>query len=200
VYGEAEVIPTPEDVAFPVQTSLYGASKVAGEALIQAYCEGYRFEGYIFRFVSLMGARYTHGHVLDFYRQLVHHPSYLDVLGNGTQRKSYLHVADCVNAVLTVTESGAAEQAKHRVVIYNLGTDEYCRVSDSIQWICETLNLAPEIRYKGGDRGWIGDNPFIYLDTKRIRELAWWPSFTIQESVAETVKWLSANRWVLGNQ
>src|SRR5476651_289596 len=91
-YGEATVIPTPEDAPFPIQTSLYGASKVAGESLIQAYCEGFGFEGYIFRFVSILGERYTHGHVFDFYRQLVEHPDHLRVLGDGTQRKSYLYI------------------------------------------------------------------------------------------------------------
>jgi UDP-glucose 4-epimerase len=198
VYGEAAVIPTPEDAAFPIQTSLYGASKVAGECLIQAYCEGYGFEGYIFRFVSLMGPRYTHGHVIDFYRQLLDHPQYLDVLGDGMQRKSYLHVSDCIRAILGVVGAGVASRARHRVEIYNLGTDEYCRVSDSIQWICETLQLRPEIRYQGGDRGWIGDNPFIFLDTKKIRATSWVPGFSIRESITATVNWLDDNRWVLG--
>src|SRR5271165_1331785 len=100
VYGEAAVIPTPEDAPFPIQTSLYGASKVAGETQIQAYCEGFGFEGYIFRFVSILGERYTHGHVFDFYKQLLEHPDHLRVLGDGTQRKSYLYVQDCLRAIL----------------------------------------------------------------------------------------------------
>ena len=102
VYGEAEIIPTPEDAPFPIQTSLYAASKVAGESLIQAYCVGFGFEGYIFRFVSILGERYTHGHVFDFYKQLMIDPSRLKVLGDGTQRKSYLYVQDCVSAILHV--------------------------------------------------------------------------------------------------
>jgi UDP-glucose 4-epimerase len=88
-YGEAKVIPTPEDAPFPVQTSLYGASKVAGEGLISSFCEGFGFEGYIFRFVSILGERYTHGHIFDFYKQLTEHPGSLKVLGDGSQRKSY---------------------------------------------------------------------------------------------------------------
>src|SRR3954469_3234454 len=94
IYGEARVIPTPEDAPFPVQTSLYGASKLAGEGLIQAYCEGFGFEGFIFRFVSILGDRYTHGHVFDFCKRLLADPTRLTVLGNGRQRKSYLHVGD----------------------------------------------------------------------------------------------------------
>ena len=103
VYGEAEIIPTPEDHPFPIQTSLYAASKLACEGLIHAYCEGYGFEGYVFRFVSILGERYTHGHVFDFYKQLTEHPDYLKVLGDGTQRKSYLYVRDCLSAMLHVT-------------------------------------------------------------------------------------------------
>src|SRR4051812_25200672 len=110
VYGEALVIPTPEDAPFPIQTSLYGASKLAGEGLIAAYCEGFGCEGYIFRFVSILGERYTHGHVFDFYKQLQAHPGYLDVLGDGTQRKSYLYIGDCIEAMLHVVRAGTAGQ------------------------------------------------------------------------------------------
>src|SRR5277367_5292033 len=99
-YGEAKTIPTPEDAPFPVQTSLYGASKVAGEGLISAYAEGFGFEGYIFRFVSILGERYTHGHIFDFHKQLTEHPDWLKILGDGLQRKSYLYVQDCVDAIL----------------------------------------------------------------------------------------------------
>ena len=117
VYGEAETIPTPENAPFPIQTSLYAASKVAAEGFIQAYCEGYKFEGYIFRFVSILGERYTHGHVLDFYRQLLQHPDRLKILGDGTQRKSYLYIGDCVEAMLHVIGKGTAKKAKHNVEI-----------------------------------------------------------------------------------
>src|SRR5246500_4213410 len=132
VYGETKVIPTPEDAPFPIQTSLYAASKVAGEALIQAYCEGFGFEGYIFRFVSILGERYTHGHVFDFYRQLMADPSTLRVLGDGTQKKSYLYVQDCLSALLHVIKRDAAKSARHQCEIYNLGVSEYCMVTDSI--------------------------------------------------------------------
>src|SRR5262245_11985695 len=101
IYGEPEVHPTPETAPFPVQTSLYGASKLAGEGLIQAYCEGFAFQGYIFRFVSLLGERYSHGHVFDFYCRLRENPLELLVLGDGHQRKSYLYVHDCIDAIFT---------------------------------------------------------------------------------------------------
>jgi UDP-glucose 4-epimerase len=191
VYGEAKTIPTPEDGPFPIQTSLYGASKAACEGLISAYCEGFGFQSCIFRFVSILGERYTHGHVFDFYRKLKADPSCLLVLGNGKQRKSYLHVQDCIDAILL-----ALDESIDRVSIYNLGVDDYVEVNDSIGWICEELGVQPKIEYSGGDRGWIGDNPFIFLDTKKIQTLGWKPKFTIQQGIIKTVRYLRANEWV----
>jgi UDP-glucose 4-epimerase len=197
VYGEASQIPTPEDHPFPVQTSLYAASKVAGECLIQAYCEGFGLEGYIFRFVSILGERYTHGHVLDFYKQLLEHPEHLKVLGDGTQRKSYLYIHDCLSAMMHVMNLGTATRAKHRVEIYNLGTDEFVEVNQSIKFICAYLGIKPNLEYSGGNRGWVGDNPFIFLDTKKIRATGWKTTLTIEQSIIRTLKWLEQNRWVL---
>ena len=197
VYGEAELIPTPEDAPFPVQTSLYAASKVAGEALIQAYCEGFGFEGYIFRFVSILGERYTHGHVFDFYRQILQDSTKLKVLGDGTQRKSYLYIQDCIGAMLHVILNRTAASAKHSSIVYNLGNNEYCTVKDSISWICSRLGVEPRLEFTGGSRGWIGDNPFIFLETKKIRETGWKPTLTIQNSVVRTLDWLRTNTWVL---
>ena len=191
VYGEAKVIPTPEDAGFPVQTSLYGASKAACEGLIAAYCEGFGFQSWIFRFVSILGERYTHGHVYDFYQKLKSDPTKLQVLGDGRQRKSYLYVQDCIDAILL-----AMDKAQEKVNIFNLGVDSYCEVNDSIGWICESLGVKPQLQYTGGDRGWVGDNPFIYLDTKRIQGLGWTPKHTIKEGIIKTVEFLKKNEWV----
>ena len=195
-YGEAKVIPTPEDAPFPVQTSLYGASKVAGEGLISAYCEGFGFEGYIFRFVSILGERYTHGHIFDFYKQLIEHPDSLRILGDGTQRKSYLYIQDCIDAILHVTRAETAKAAPHRTQIYNLGTTEYVQVKDSVGYICGALGLSPKLEFTGGNRGWIGDNPFILLDTAKIRATGWAPKLTIEQGIIRTLEWLQINRWV----
>jgi UDP-glucose 4-epimerase len=192
VYGEPHVFPTPENAPFPVQTSLYAASKLAAEGLIQAYAEGFGMEAHIFRFVSLLGERYSHGHVLDFYKQLRAHPDRLDVLGDGKQRKSYLYVEDCVSAILT-----ALEAAREKVNIFNLGTDEYCQVDDSIGWIAGHLKVQPKLAYAGGERGWVGDSPFIFLDCSRIRALGWRPKMSIREAVVQTVKYLQDNPWLL---
>ena len=191
VYGEAEVFPTPESAPFPIQTSLYGASKVAGEGLIQAYCEGFNFQAWIFRFVSILGERYTHGHVFDFYKKLKSDPSKLEVLGNGKQRKSYLYVHDCIDAIFT-----ALDKSKDKVNIFNLGVDNYCEVNDSIRWICEELGISPKLHYSGGDRGWIGDNPFIFLDTKKVQSLGWKPKLNISKGIIKTLKYLQSNEWV----
>lgn len=196
VYGESQVIPTPEDAPFPIQTSLYAASKVAGETLIHSYCEGFGFEGYVFRFVSILGERYTHGHVFDFYKQLLEHPDHLRVLGDGTQRKSYLHVGDCLSAILHVIRQGTALKAKHRVEVYNLGCDEFVQVNDSIGVICRTLGLSPRLEYTGGNKGWVGDNPFIFLDTKKVRATGWESKLNIEQGIVRTVEWLQANNWV----
>jgi UDP-glucose 4-epimerase len=195
-YGEAAVIPTPETAAFPIQTSLYGASKVAGEGLISAYCEGFGFEGYIFRFVSILGERYTHGHIFDFYKQLVEHPGTLRVLGDGQQRKSYLYVQDCVDAILHVTGIGTAKSAPHRTQVYNLGTSEFVQVKDSVAHICGALGLTPTLEFTGGDRGWIGDSPFIFLDTAKVQSTGWKPKLTIEQGIIRTLRWLQANQWV----
>jgi UDP-glucose 4-epimerase len=192
VYGEPKVFPTPEDSPFPVQTSFYGASKLGCEGLISAYCEGLGFQGTVFRFVSILGERYTHGHVFDFYKRLLEDPRKLHVLGNGQQRKSYLYIQDCIDAMLTAVEINKAQ-----FQVYNLGTDEYCEVNHSISWICKHLGLSPELIYSGGERGWIGDSPFIFLDCTKIRNLGWKPRMSIREAVLRTLDYLRDNRWLL---
>jgi UDP-glucose 4-epimerase len=192
VYGESKVFPTPEDAPFPIQTSLYAAAKTAGEGLIQAFCEGFGMQGWIFRFVSILGERYSHGHVFDFYKSLRADPTKLRILGNGKQRKSYLYVQDCVDAILL-----AMEKAQDKVNVLNLGTDEYCQVNDSVGWICEALGITPERSYTGGERGWIGDNPFILLDCTRMRSLGWKPKLTIREGILKTLGYLQESPWLL---
>lgn len=192
IYGEPALFPTPEDVAFPVQTSFYGASKLGAEGFISAYCEGFGFQGFIFRFVSILGERYTHGHVFDFVRRLQRDSSELHILGNGRQRKSYLYVQDCVDAILM-----AIERFTDRINIINLGTDDYCEVLDSVGWITKRLGLVPRLTFSGGDRGWIGDNPFIFLDCSKMRALGWVPTLSIREGIERTVDYLVANPWVL---
>jgi UDP-glucose 4-epimerase len=194
VYGEPEVFPTPENAPFPTQTSLYAASKLAGEGMLGAYAHGFGFTSLVFRFVSILGERYTHGHVFDFYRALKRDPSWLRVLGDGRQEKSYLHVSDCVEAI--VTAAGVHASRPGEVGVYNLGTDETVVVDDSIALICEHMGVSPTHDYAGGRRGWAGDSPLIHLDCSRIRSLGWAPTLTIPEAIRRTLEWFDANPYV----
>jgi UDP-glucose 4-epimerase len=192
IYGEPDVFPTPETAPFPVQTSIYGASKVGAEGYITAYTEGFALQAFIFRFVSILGERYTHGHVFDFVKSLRTDPTRLRVLGNGRQRKSYLYVGDCIGAMLT-----ALEKAPDRINIFNVGADEYCEVTDSLRWISERMGVNPKLEFTGGDRGWVGDSPFIFLDCARIRTLGWRPTLSIREGVIRTVDYLQSQSWLM---
>ena len=197
VLGEPSVFPTPEYCAIPNQTSLYGASKMACEGLIAAYCEGYGFEGYVFRFVSLLGPRYPHGHVFDFVRNLLNDPTRLPILGDGQQRKSYLHIQDCLDALLLISEvQRTAKDIRRRFEVYHLGVPAYCRVEQSAGWISEELGLKPKFEFSGGERGWIGDNPFVFLDVSKAMATGWMPKHSIEQSVRETARWLSRNTWI----
>jgi UDP-glucose 4-epimerase len=190
VYGEPEVFPTPEDAPFPLQTSLYAASKLAGEGLIGAYAHGYGFTGLVFRFVSILGERYTHGHVFDFYRALRADPSRLRVLGDGSQEKSYLYVQDCASAILTAVAVHEQGGGAH---VYNLGTDETIVLDDSVATIVSHLGLEPTIEHTGGRRGWAGDSPLIHLDCAKVRALGWAPTLEIREAIRRTLDWFDAN-------
>jgi UDP-glucose 4-epimerase len=192
IYGEPEKFPTPETDSFPIQTSLYGASKLAGEALIEAYGEGFGFQSYIFRFVSILGERYTHGHIFDFVKSLRSNPLKLRVLGDGHQKKSYLYIQDCIEAMLL-----AVDKARDKVNIFNLGTDEYCEVNHSLDIITQYLGLRPELEYTGGTRGWVGDSPFIFLDCQKIRKIGWRPRLNIRQGIIKTLDYLKSNPWVL---
>jgi len=192
VYGDAPAVPTPEDAPFPVQSSLYGASKLAAEALLGAYCAGYGFQAWALRLVSVLGERYSHGHVFDFVQKLRADAAEIEVLGNGRQRKSYLYVGDCVEALVTAARGDGAG-----LTVLNVGTDDDCTVDESLGWICEALGARPQRRYRGGDRGWPGDSPHVRLDSTRLRALGWKPRVGIRDAVGRTVEYLRANPWLL---
>jgi UDP-glucose 4-epimerase len=191
VYGEATIVPTPEHAPFPVQTSIYAASKVAAEGLLTSYAVGFDFRTWIFRFVSILGPRYTHGHVFDFWRKLRDDPTRLDVLGNGKQKKSYLHVQDCVSAMFT-----AVAQARSPINIFNLGHHDWLEVDESIAIITRTMGVSPRLIYAGGERGWAGDAPRVLLDTTHLRALGWTPRRTIEQGVVETLGFLGDSPFV----
>lgn len=190
IYGEAEIFPTPENVAIPTQTSLYGASKIAAEGFLAAYAHAKKLRVTAFRFVSVLGPRYSHGHVIDFVRQLAKDPSKLHILGDGNQRKSYMHVEDCVRALIDIRSDSGFD-------VFNLGTPEFSTVNSSARWIASVMGLDPDITYSGGDRGWIGDNPLILLDVDKAKLAGWTTQRSIESSVKDTVKWILENDWIL---
>ena len=192
VYGEPEIFPTPEDCPL-IQTSTYGASKAAAEQFIEAYAEFYDFRAWIFRFVSFLGERYPHGVVFDFLKKLRANPAEMEILGDGTQRKSYLHVEDALNGFFTAI--GKADGAKN---IFNVGNDEYLDVARVAGIVCECAGLSGvRYRFTGGVRGWKGDSPFVHLDTVRLQKLGWRPRVNIPEAIRRTVAYLQANPWLL---
>tara|TARA_B100000886_G_C20403770_1_gene483766 strand:+ start:61 stop:1023 length:963 start_codon:yes stop_codon:yes gene_type:complete len=191
IYGEPKKFPTKENYNFPIQTSLYASSKLAGEGLMQAYAYGYNIKVYIFRFVSIFGKRYTHGHLYDFYKKLKKNPKKLEILGNGLQKKSYLNVSDCIDAIII-----GLKKSKDKINIFNLGLNNFITVNQSINYICNYLKLKPKRIYTGGKRGWIGDSPKIFLDTQKIRRLGWKPKKNIEQSIYETLSFFKDNEWI----
>ena len=191
VYGDAKVVPTPEDYSF-MQTSFYGASKVAGEALIQAHCAAYDTKASVFRYVSITGPRYSHGFIYNFFRELNKNPYELYVHGGAGQLKSYLDVDDCVDAMLTIVEKGS-----ETVNTYNIGNPETIGLPDSIPIITRYMNINPKIVWSGNDVGWIGDSRVNNLDVSKLMNLGWKPKYTIEQTTLRTLEWLDDNRWIL---
>lgn len=196
--GEPDVFPTPEGVAIPVQTSIYGASKMSCEHFISSYANCFGIEAYVFRFVSLLGPRYPHGHVIDFVRKLRRDAANLHVLGDGTAQKSYLHIFDCLDALELICER--LRPAKNLAIpyeVFHLGFDGYIKVADSAKLIAKSMGLEPVLQFETSQRGWVGDNPFVHLSTDKIKKLGWEPQYTIEESIKDTVAWLLSETWML---
>jgi UDP-glucose 4-epimerase len=199
VLGEVDraMLPAWETIPMPEQTSLYGASKLAGEGLISAYCEGYDLEAYAFRFVTVLGPRYPHGFAFDFVKKLLNNPYRLDVLGDGRGVKSSIHVSDVVNAVMMIGEDiRPARNKKRKYEVFNIGNDMTYQVSDAAKWVADAMGLKPEIVYGDTIKGWPGDIPYIHLNTTKIKQYDWRANHTPKKSIYETVDWLLDNRWI----
>jgi UDP-glucose 4-epimerase len=192
VYGEPEIFPTPESYA-PVQTSLYGASKYAAEAMIQAYGEYFGIKSFSFRFVSWIGERYSHGVVYDFINKLRRNPKELEILGDGAQNKSYLHVADGIRGIFR-----ALEKMETKTNILNLGHEEFMNVTELAKIVCEEMNLSDvEFKFTGGTRGWLGDSPVVHLNIDRLKSIGFRPMVGIEEGLRRTARYLIENQWLL---
>jgi UDP-glucose 4-epimerase len=176
VYGDCQVFPTPEDAPMSNQTSLYGASKVAAEALISAYTRTFGMTATIFRFAPMLGEGYRRGHVIDFWRKLKANPECIEILGDGEQQRSYVYVKDAVLAVVNVSVLGT----------FNVSGDETPTVNQSLEWICEVMGVHPRRVYTGDS--WSGDKRLTWLDTSRLRALGWSPTVSVREAVERTVR------------
>ncbi len=188
LYGDAAVIPTPEDY-FPIQTSFYGASKLAGEGYIEAFSEAFGIKAWMYRFVSVVGERHPHGVTYDFVHKLRRNPRRLEILGNGKQKKSFLYVGDCVGGIMHGYRYG-----KDRVNIFNLGNEEYTTVDRVAEIVVEEMGLKDvEFVYTGGDRGWVGDAPMVFLSIEKMKKLGWKPEVGVEEAIRKTARWLIDN-------
>jgi UDP-glucose 4-epimerase len=184
VYGEAKVKPTPEDYGPLEPISLYGASKLAAEGLITAFCHTFEMQSWIFRFANVIGARSTHGVVFDFINKLKKNKSELEILGDGIQEKPYIHVVDCVAGFLY-----GFQHARERVNIFNLGTASSSNVSSIARVLVEEMGLSDVVfKFTGGDRGWPGDVPQVRYDTLKMERLGWKPGYTSDEAVRRGIK------------
>ena len=184
VYGDAMVLPTPEDYTPLEPISVYGASKLACEALIASYCHTYGMKGWVYRFANIIGSRSGHGVLHDFIGKLRKNPCRIEILGDGTQSKSYLLVDECVDAMLF-----AAEYAKDRYNVFNIGSEDWVNVTTIAQIVCEELGLRNvTYHYTGGSRGWVGDVPKMQLAIDRIKRLGWSPKRGSCESVHDAVR------------
>ncbi|HEX3470593.1 MAG TPA: NAD-dependent epimerase/dehydratase family protein [Silvibacterium sp.] len=191
VYGEMGETPLTEDHGPLIPVSTYGASKLAGEALIASYCAMFGLTACAFRFGNVVGARQTHGVGFDFVRRLSWDPTRLRILGDGRQSKTYVHVLDVVDAVLA-----ASKEVKAGFAVFNVGTGDAVTVTEIATMAVQCLGLSeksPRFEYTGGDRGWKGDVPVVRLDTKRIRSLGWRPRLNSREAICRSLKELTAD-------
>lgn len=187
VYGDAKVHPTPEEEPF-LPTSLYGATKAACETYIASYASYYDWNAYIFRFVSWTGERYTHGIVADLIKKLAKNSKEVELLSDGTPKKSSLYVKDGVSAIFTILD-----KAKEKVNIFNIGHEEVLTIDQIVDIIFDELAVRPKKKYLGGKRGWKGDNNFVLLSAEKLKNLKWAPRFSIEEGIRRTVRYLVAN-------
>jgi len=186
IYGEAHIMPTPENYGPLLPISLYGASKLACEALITSYSHTFDMQAWIFRFANIVGPRSTHGITVDFIRKLQENPTQLEILGDGKQEKSYLHVSECVDAILF-----AIDKSKEDVNIFNIGSEGTISATGIGRAIVEEMKLS-EVKfiYTGGSRGWKGDVPRMRLDIEKLKDIGWKPAYTSERSVRETARTL----------
>jgi len=188
VYGNAK-IPTPETAPI-APISNYGAAKASSEHYVSTYSQLYGIRGIVLRYANIIGPRLTHGIIYDFYKKLEKNPKELEILGDGNQEKSYLHVNDAVDATLF-----AVQKTQKDFDVFNVGSEEQITVKKIAHLIVSKLGLEDvQYKYTGGKIGWSGDVPIMLLSIEKLKAIGWEPEFGIEESVLHTVDWLNSNR------
>jgi UDP-glucose 4-epimerase len=186
VYGEPDSFPTREDYGPLLPISVYGASKLGCESLISAYCHTFGLKGLIFRLANVVGGRSTHGVIVDFIRKLMKNPRELEILGDGKQSKSYLHVEDCVDAVFLALRRFLDDE-KEAFEVYNVGSLDKVDVKRIAEIVCEEMGLQDlEFKFTGGvdgGRGWMGDVKTMLLSLDSLLNLGWRPKLNSEEAV-----------------
>jgi len=182
IYGEAHIIPTQENYGPLIPISMYGASKLACEAMITAYCHTFDMRSWIFRFANIIGDRGTHGIIVDFIHKLKMDPAHLEILGDGKQSKSYLHVRECVDAMMLVVLKGIDQ-----VNIFNIGSEDVISPTRIGEIVADEMGLRPKLLYTGGSQGWKGDVPKMMLSIEKLKALGWKPGMGSEENVRKTV-------------
>ena len=190
VYGDATVIPTPENYTPLEPISVYGASKLACESLISAYCHSFGMKAWTFRFANIIGSRSGHGVLTDFIKKLEQNPKELEILGDGKQTKSYLEVHECVAAMLF-----AVGHSRDTVNIFNVGSEDWIDVKSIAEIVTDEMHLSDtKFRFTGGERGWVGDVPRMQLSVDKIKALRWKPQLGSRESVRIAVQAMLAEQ------
>lgn len=182
VYGEPKNIPTSESYGPLLPISAYGGSKLACEGLISSYCNNYGINASIVRFANVIGSRSNHGIIWDFLHKLLKNNKKLEILGDGTQSKSYIHINDCVNGILV-----SLENSKEKIDVFNIGNNDKVDVKTIAKVVCNTLSLSDvKIEMTGGTsdgRGWIGDVKQMLLDVSKLENLGWISKLSSLEAV-----------------
>lgn len=193
IYGNTTETPTPEDFRMVPQASWYGASKLAAEGFIGAYCEMFGFTAINARWVHILGERYLHGHIIDFLRRLRRDPTHLHILGDGNQAKSGLHAGNLASGLLSAMRHHDSDRDAGRCEAYNFGGDTLLPVRESARLICDVLGINPEFTYSGRTNGgWVGDNPSLVLDSTKARKtLGWAPTMSVPDAIRLTAEWLT---------
>jgi UDP-glucose 4-epimerase len=191
VYGNVNIYPTQENETLE-QTSVYSATKIASEKILEGFANTFEFHAYTMRFVSMIGPKYSHGHIYDFVQKMQRKDAQIDIIGNGESLKSYLHIYDAVDAILKLLEYNSENYFE----AFNVGHPSAIKLKYSLNKIIKIMDYKGRINFGEGNSGWIGDNPIIIPDINKLRKIGWNPQYSAEKGIEDTVDWLIKNPWI----